>query len=51
MSDGDRYYEENKTRYNGESSRRSYFAQNVQARPANKGLFEETSRKKEKHLV
>ena len=50
MSDGDRYYEENKTRYKGES-RRSYFVQSVQARPANKGLFEEPLRKKEKHLV
>ena len=47
----DGWYEENKTRYKGESSRRSYFALSVQARSANKGLFEETSRKTAKHLV
>lgn len=51
MSEGDRCYEENKTRYKGESSRRSYFALSVQAGSANKGLFEETSRKTAKHLL
>ena len=51
MSEGDRCYEENKTRYKVESSRRSYFALSVQARSTNKGLFEEISRKRAKHLV
>lgn len=51
MTNGDRCYEENETRYKEESSKRSYFALSVQARSANKGLFEETPGKREKHLV